>query len=80
MEHEKAPVSIWKYRKANSCMQACLREGNMEEAKKWAHTLLSYLTEMGLLDEPRRQAVNNSHRDISNGMVSERKAQMRYTT
>jgi hypothetical protein len=55
MEREKAPVSIWKYRKANNCMQACLREGNMEEAKKWANTLLQYLQEMGLIERSKAQ-------------------------
>ena len=60
MCREKAPVSIWKYRKANNCMQACLREGNREEAKKWAHTLLSYLHEMGLIERSEAQIRNTT--------------------
>jgi hypothetical protein len=55
MVTRRAPVTIWHWRKANNALQQSLRAGDKENAKRWAHTLLLYLGEMGLINDDDRQ-------------------------
>lgn len=73
-------VPLWRWRKANSCLQQALRVGDIPDAKKWAHTLLHYLGEMGLIDDTDRQGITPNRGHINNGMVKQTKAKIANTT
>lgn len=76
MAKKRTKVSLRHWKTCNEALQKALRDGDIVDAKRQAHTLLSYLGEMGLLDELDRQGVIVSGRDICNGMVNKEKARM----
>jgi hypothetical protein len=54
-----------------------MRDGDRKEASKHAHTLLSYLTEMGLLDDLDRQGTLPTRCDRCNDLSGEAEAKMK---
>lgn len=69
MVHKRTKVSVWHWRKANIALQQSLRAGDMDGAKRCAHTLLHYLEEMGLLDDSDRlvHSIGNSGANTGTG-------------
>lgn len=69
---ESVPVPLWRWRKANKDLQRYLRTGDLEAARKEAHTLLSFLIKMGLVDEPDRLAPDRSSGDPPDSSILKR--------
>lgn len=76
MVQRRTKVSLSHWRTANNALYQSLRAGYMEGAKRCARTLLSYLGEMGLLDDLDRQGNTPGSGDFHNGAVVKTEAKM----
>lgn len=77
MVQRRTKVSLFHWRKTVQAMSSAMRDGDRKEASKHAHTLLSYLTEMGLLDDLDRQGTLPTRCDRCNDLSGEAEAKMK---
>lgn len=73
-------ITLTKWRRVSYAMQACMREGDQEGARKYAYKLLHFMQEMGLLDDNYRQGPTSSNGYPNNGMVKQTEVKIRNTS
>jgi hypothetical protein len=70
MVTKRTKVSLRHWKNANIALQQSLRAGDMDGARRYAHTLLTYLSEMGLINDNDRLGNSGNLSDSHIGSIS----------
>lgn len=67
---KRTKVSLRHWKTANIALQQSLRAGDRDVAKRYAYTLLTYLDEMGLIDDNDRLGNSGDLTDSHTSSIS----------